>query len=64
MTENFNASLVPGHATYEGTRHYSNFGSGGHERVDHVRANLRILAEPRATGEQFVRLFARGQENF
>jgi aryl-alcohol dehydrogenase-like predicted oxidoreductase len=35
----------------------------GMSSVDHVRANLRILAEPRATGEQFARLFARGQEN-
>jgi predicted aldo/keto reductase-like oxidoreductase len=34
----------------------------GMSRVDHVRANLRLVDEPTATAEQFARLFARGQK--
>ena len=35
----------------------------GMSSVDQVRANLQTLAEPRATAEEFARLFARGQES-
>jgi aryl-alcohol dehydrogenase-like predicted oxidoreductase len=30
----------------------------GMSRAEHVRANLRLLSQPRATAEEFVRLFA------
>ena len=34
----------------------------GMSNVEHVRASLRLIAQPTATAEQFARLFARGQK--
>jgi aryl-alcohol dehydrogenase-like predicted oxidoreductase len=34
----------------------------GMSRIEHVQANLRLVSQPPATGEQYARLFARGQK--